>query len=206
MFHNLTISKLYLWIVIFRLETPSLVFIQIRTWIKHFICCFLDDAIDNPCPSSDSIFAFLNFEFITGMRNRITLVWMNGCLIHAPNSKLVAWWRHQMETFSALLAICAGNSPVPGEFPTQRPVTRRFDVYFDLRPNKRLSKQSWGWWFETLSCSLWRHRNEVLFAKTRSPWCSSFLMFECRSYVCTGLKHGLLCSWGWPCHDDLITW
>ena len=42
------------------------------------------------------------------------------------------WWRHQMETFSALLAICAGNSPVPGEFPTQRPVTRSFDVYFDL--------------------------------------------------------------------------
>ena len=57
-----------------------------------------------------------------------------------------SWWRHQMETFSALLAICAGNSPVPGEFPTQRPVTRSFDVYFDLRPNKRLSKQSWGWW------------------------------------------------------------
>ena len=70
-----------------------------------------------------------------------------------------SWWRHQMETFSALLAICAGNSPVPGEFPTQRPVTRSFDVYFDLRPNKRLSKQPWGWWFETLSCSLWRHRN-----------------------------------------------
>ena len=70
-----------------------------------------------------------------------------------------SWWRHQMETFSALLAICAGNSPVPGEFPTQRPVTRSFDVYFDLRPNKWLSKQSWGWWFETLSCSLWRHRN-----------------------------------------------
>ena len=71
------------------------------------------------------------------------------------------WWRHQMETFSALLAICAGNSPVPGEFPTQRPVTRSFDVYFDLRPDKRLSKQSWGWWFETLSHSLWRHRNDT---------------------------------------------
>ena len=67
-----------------------------------------------------------------------------------------------METFSALLAICAGNSPVPGEFPTQRPVTRSFDVYFDLRPNERLSKQSWGWWFETLSRSLWRHRNAIL--------------------------------------------
>ena len=69
------------------------------------------------------------------------------------------WWRHQMETFSALLAICAGNSPVPGEFPAHRPVTRSFDVFFDLRLNKRLSKQSWGWWFETLSHPLWRHRN-----------------------------------------------
>ena len=38
-----------------------------------------------------------------------------------------------METFSALLAICAGNSPVPGEFPAQRPVARSFDVFFDLR-------------------------------------------------------------------------
>ena len=53
-----------------------------------------------------------------------------------------------------------GNSPVPGEFPTQRPVTRSFGDFFDLRLNKRLSKQSWGWWFETLSRSLWRHRND----------------------------------------------
>ena len=68
-------------------------------------------------------------------------------------------WCHQMETFSALLAICAGNSPVPGEFPAQRPVTRSLDVFFDLRLNQRLSKQSWGWWFETLSCSSWRHCN-----------------------------------------------
>ena len=45
----------------------------------------------------------------------------------------VTWWRHQMETFSALLAICVGNSAVPGEFPTQRPVTRSFDVFFDMR-------------------------------------------------------------------------
>ena len=50
------------------------------------------------------------------------------------------WWRHQMETFSALLAICAGNSPVPGEFPAQSPLTRSLDIFFDLRLNKRLSK------------------------------------------------------------------
>ena len=48
---------------------------------------------------------------------------------------LISWWRHQMETFSALLAMCAGNSPVPGEFAAQRPVTRSFDVFFVLRLN-----------------------------------------------------------------------
>ena len=52
-----------------------------------------------------------------------------------------------------------GEFTGPGEFPTQRPVTRSFDVFCDLRLNKRLSKQPWGWWFETLSRSLWRHRN-----------------------------------------------
>ena len=61
--------------------------------------------------------------------------------------------------FSALLPICAGNSPVPGEFPAQRPVTRSFNVFFDLRLNKRLTKQSWGWWFEKLPGPLWRHSN-----------------------------------------------
>ena len=62
---------------------------------------------------------------------------------------------------SALLDLCAGNSPVTVELPSQRPVTRRFDVFFDLRLNKRLCKQSWGWWFETPSRALWRHRDET---------------------------------------------
>ena len=73
---------------------------------------------------------------------------------------LTWWWRHQMETFSASLALCAGKSPVSGEFPSQRQVTRSFGVFFDLRLIKRLSKQSWGWWFETPSRSLWRHHND----------------------------------------------
>ena len=64
-----------------------------------------------------------------------------------------------METFSGLLALCAGNSPVTDEFPSQRPVTQSFDVFFDLRLNKRLSKQSFGWWVETPSHPLWRHCN-----------------------------------------------
>ena len=72
-----------------------------------------------------------------------------------------SWWRHQMEPFSALLALCVGNSPVTGESPAQRPVTRSFHAFFDLRLNKRLSKHSWGWWFETLSRSLRRHSNVI---------------------------------------------
>ena len=70
------------------------------------------------------------------------------------------WRRHQMETFSALLTLCAGNSPVTGEFPSQRIVTQSFDVFFGLRLKKRLSKQSRGWWFETPS----RYYVTVMFA------------------------------------------
>ena len=62
-----------------------------------------------------------------------------------------SWWLHQMVTFSALLAIFAGISPVTDEFLAQRPVKRSFDVFFDLRLNEWLSKQSWGWWFGTPS-------------------------------------------------------
>ena len=82
-----------------------------------------------------------------------------------------SWWRHQMETFSALLAICAWNSPVTGEFISQRPVTRSFDVFFDLRLNKPLSKQSRGRWIETPSRWLWRHCNVT--TECHTPWLAS---------------------------------
>ena len=64
-----------------------------------------------------------------------------------------------MKTFSVLLAIWVGNSPVTGEFPAQKPVTQSFDVFFDLRLKKLLSKQWWAWWFETPSRPLWCHCN-----------------------------------------------
>ena len=73
----------------------------------------------------------------------------------------ITWRRHQMETFSALLVICAGNSSVTGDFPSQRPVTRSFDAFFDRGLNKRFCKQSRRWWFETPSRSLWRHYNHM---------------------------------------------
>ena len=43
--------------------------------------------------------------------------------------RCVISWRHQIETFSALLALCEGNPPITGGFPSQRPVTRNFDVF-----------------------------------------------------------------------------
>ena len=69
---------------------------------------------------------------------------------NADASCLYTWWRHQMETFSALLAFCAGNSPVTGEFPAQRPVTRSFDVSLIC---------AWinGWANSHMACDLRRH-------------------------------------------------
>ena len=113
-----------------------------------------------------------------------------------------------MEIFSALLAICAGNSPVTGEFPTQRPMTRSFDVYFDLRPKERLSKQWWGWWFETLSRSLWRHRN-VCCAKGIAQGANATLVFNAQSPVIAFLWTFVTwCDDGFMLwlHDDVITW
>ena len=77
---------------------------------------------------------------------------------------------HQLETFSALLALCAGNSPVTDEIPSQRPVTRSFDVFFDLRLNKRLCKQSRHWWFETSSRSLSERKYTNFVSIQSSGW------------------------------------
>ena len=118
------------------------------------------------------------------------------------------WWRHQMETFSALLALCAGNSPVTSEFSAQRPVTRSFYVFFYLRLNKRLSKQSWGWWFETPSRSLWRHCND-------NHWYRELLHNKiyiegsvqgCSNSSAVTLELLQPCPKPPTCHDDVIKW
>ena len=106
----------------------------------------------------------------------------------------LSWWRHQMETFSALLAICAGNSSVPGEFPAQRPLTQSFDVFFDLRLNKRLRKQSWGWWFVTLLCPLWCHCNVKLGGRFRIYNCHGLLHYLCSVHALNKSRRGLYSS------------
>ena len=102
------------------------------------------------------------------------------------------WWRHQMETYSALLALCAGNSPVTGEYPSQRPVMRSFDIFFDLCLNKLLGKQLWDWWFETPPYSLGRHCNGSWF----SIWCAE-------SNMQLGAPVAHMASWS-ECYGRLV--
>ena len=101
--------------------------------------------------------------------------------------KVLPWWRHQMEAFSAL--------PVTGEFPSQRPVTRCFDVFFDLCLNKRLSKQSWVWWFETLSHPLWRNCNAVNIRPSHAlSWLHMYMCSHLMLIRCAGLRCCNLCD------------
>ena len=88
-----------------------------------------------------------------------------------------------------------GEFTGPGEFPAQRPVTRSFGVFFHLRLNKRLSKQPWGWWFETAGRSLWRHRNDytVSVLRTITPSVKSSVTTTLLGVegVCTAVTKGL---------------
>ena len=99
-------------------------------------------------------------------------------ILHISFSNVTDYrWCHQMETFSALLALCAGNSLVTSEFPSQRPVMRNFDVFFDLRLDRRLSKQLRCWWFErhhrvhyNVTVMYWKHFGENWHVITEPHW------------------------------------
>ena len=126
-----------------------------------------------------------------------------------------------------VMALCAGNSSVTGEFPAQRPVTRSLDVFFDLRLNKRLSKQSWGWWLETplrplyvtvMVWDLWGLSNQPVPGQHRGSWgrlertCRCTQLGLSRNHLSghlgpTGKWRPLLTHWTWEWTDltDLIT-
>ena len=80
-------------------------------------------------------------------------------IFHSSMSAFIMMTSSNGNIFRVAGPLC-GEFTGPGEFTAQRPVTRSFDVFFDLRLNKRLSKQLWGWWFETPSWSLWRQYND----------------------------------------------
>ena len=101
-----------------------------------------------------------------------------------------------METFSASLAPCAGNSPVTGEIPSHRPETRSFDDLFDLRLNQQLSKQWRRRWFEMLPRSLWRQCNDMPFNGDISTISAKFVgagwgIYASANCIHIGLDNGL---------------
>ena len=98
-----------------------------------------------------------------------------------------AWWRHQMKTFSVSLAFCVGNSPVTGEFPSQRPVMWSFDISFDLCINKWLSKNSRRRWFEMPLHELWCHCNGKLLAEVKTYVVCCTYIVCCTCIMCCTL-------------------
>ena len=112
--------------------------VEVWEWISNYIPHFTGHVITYPC--------YLRTQWGP-----------NAASVHVCN------WHLMMTSsngniFRVTGHLC-GEFTGSGEFPAQRPVTRSFDVFFDLHPNKRLSKQWWGWWFETPSCPFWRLRN-----------------------------------------------
>ena len=96
----------------------------------------------------------------------ILVDWCISVVGNVKNSLFGTWWCQHMEAFSALQALCAGNSPVNGEFPFQRASKADFDVSFDMGPQKLLKKLSKDRWFETTrrSCDV------ILMSAPCSTW------------------------------------
>ena len=93
------------------------------------------------------------------------------------------WWSHQMETFSTLLAICAFEFTGDRWIPHTKASNAGFGVLFDLRLNKQLSKQSWGWWFETPSRPLWCHCNGVTTKWPSYYWNFEWFKFDWNAFI-----------------------
>ena len=113
-------------------------------------------------------FAFWNVPFLTKMKQKwiytkydimdiYTIILIQNDSMYV-SGLLCMMTSSNGDIFRVTGPLC-GEFTGTGEFPTRRPVTRSFDVFFDLRLNKRLSKQPWGCWFETPSWSLWRQCN-----------------------------------------------
>ena len=98
----------------------------------------------------------------SGVAGNCLIVTAGVWVCHRQKLSMMTSWTGNI--FRVIGPLC-GNLPVTGEFPSERPVMQSFGVFLDLHLNKQFSKQSWGWWFETLSRPLWRHCNGNVSAK-----------------------------------------
>ena len=154
MTHTTVISYLYVWyhpqMILHQWRDISIMTITSwdtlngRVQVVHFagLCLFTEIVLN--CASTKGLMIWhQSCRHKPGPKSMmISYRWYECLDIMLRNSNNHSWWRHQMETFSALLSLCAVNSPATGEFPSQRPVTRSCDVSLDLPLMKRLSKQS----------------------------------------------------------------
>ena len=115
--------------------------VEVWEWISNFKPHFTGHVITYPCQEGPLESCALQSYMMSCFMQNFEQIYNNHDIRELTYCHLCrhSWLRHQMETFSALLDICARNSPVTGEFPAQRPGTRSFDVFFDLHLNNRLS-------------------------------------------------------------------
>ena len=108
-----------------------------------------------PHRAFNDVRALLCWPIMTGPHKSMKLCW----LAESKHKQYWSWWRHQMKHFPRNWPFVRGihrspvNSPHKGQW-------RGALMFTLICPNKRLSKHSGGWWFETLSSPLWRHRND----------------------------------------------
>ena len=136
--------------------------------ISHELCSFDTLCVFGVMRISVCLFIRYNYSYYSGL-----LHWSGGIgqfatevtLKYRLNHPVAKEKHHNMMTSSngsifRVIGFCEENPSVTGGFPFQRPGTRSFDVFFHLRPKKRLTKQLRRWRFETPSRILWRHCNE----------------------------------------------
>ena len=108
---------------------------------------------------------------------------------------------------SALLALCAGNSPVPGKFPAQRPVTRSSDVFIDLLDPEQAGEKTietpviWHILLVQTETSQWWHHQRGPFSALLAL-CAGISVH--RGQWCGALVFSLICAWinGWVNHRE----
>ena len=126
------------------------------TWTKTRLALYLGRVLLNPLPLLWCFFSKYLGQNSANLSTDTIVLKLPGAVHRTYMSQSQFMITSSNGNIFRVTGPLCGEFTGPGEFPGQRPVTRSFAVFFDLRPNKRLSKQSWGWWFETPSWSLWR--------------------------------------------------
>ena len=135
------------------------------------------------CINKNKYEYMLTLSFISKSRHLANQQYLSRCHL--------SWWRHQIEAFSELLALCAGNWPVTGEFPSQRASDAELWCFFDVGHNKQLNQPSSCWWFEAPCRPLWRHFNvnweQMCSSVTLLIW-KSFMYHDMKELWCDNMR------------------